>query len=39
MELVDRNGIRLATDLQESFFSQLPEVTFATLKASILCCT
>ncbi len=38
MELVGRDGSPLAADKQRTFFAQLPEVTLATLKASILHC-
>jgi hypothetical protein len=36
LELVGRDGTPLAAEEQQSFFSQLPEVTVATLKVSIL---
>ena len=38
MELVNRDGVPLTAEHQHSFFSQLPEVTLATLKASIIHC-
>jgi len=36
LELVGYDGMPLAAEKQQSFFSQLPEVTVATLKVSIL---
>lgn len=36
MELVGRDGLPLAEDKQRIFFAQFPEVTLATLKASLL---
>lgn len=38
LELVGPDGAPLTLEQQRAFFSQLPEVTFATLKASILYC-
>lgn len=38
MELVSRDGVPLTAERQQSFFSQLPEVTLVTLKASIIHC-
>jgi hypothetical protein len=39
MELVSGDGIPLPGELQRRFFAQLPEVTLATLKASLLHCS
>jgi hypothetical protein len=39
MELIGRDGLPLAAEKQRSFFAQLPEVTLATLKGSILHCS
>jgi hypothetical protein len=39
MELVGGDGVPLAVETQRSFFAQLPEVTLATLKASLLHCS
>ena len=39
MELIGRDGSPLAAEKQRTFFAQLPEVTLATLKASILHCS
>jgi hypothetical protein len=36
MEVVGGDGVPLATEKQRTFFAQLPEVTLATLKASLL---
>jgi len=38
MELVDRDGQPLAAEQQLRFFAQLPEVTLATLQASLRYC-
>jgi hypothetical protein len=38
MELVDRDGRPLAAEQQRCFFAQLPEVTLATLQASLRHC-
>lgn len=39
LELVGRDGAPLSPEAQQAFFAQLPEVTVATLKVSILYCT
>jgi hypothetical protein len=39
MELVGVDGVPLAAETQRTFFAQLPEVTLATLKASLLHCS
>jgi hypothetical protein len=39
LELVGSDGAPLTPEQQQAFFSQLPEVTVATLKVSILYCT
>ena len=39
LELVGRDGAPLAIAQQQSFFLQLPEVTIATLRASLLACS
>jgi hypothetical protein len=36
MELVSRDGLPLTAEKQHTFFALLPEVTLATLKASLL---
>jgi hypothetical protein len=38
LELVGFDGMPLAVEIQQSFFSGLPEVTIATLRVSILDC-
>ena len=39
MEVIGRDGRPLAAERQHRFFAQLPEVTLATLKASMLHCS
>jgi hypothetical protein len=39
IEVVSRDGLPLAVEQQRTFFAQLPEVTLATLKASLLHCS